>query len=86
MSNNKNTVQVGGGGIGCSTALGLIFIALKLAEVGAVAKWSWWWVLSPFWVPAAVGITVFLGLAFIAGIGLWLDNRARNKRQIRRIN
>ncbi len=29
--------------------LGLIFITLKLT---GVIGWSWWWVLSPFWMPA----------------------------------
>ena len=28
--------------------LGLLGIALKLLEVGVVATWSWWVVLSPF--------------------------------------
>jgi small Trp-rich protein len=28
--------------------LGVIFIAMKLGEVGFVAPWAWWWVLSPF--------------------------------------
>jgi small Trp-rich protein len=28
--------------------LGVLLIALKLADVGFVAMWSWWWVLSPF--------------------------------------
>ena len=28
--------------------LGVLLIALKLADVGFVAAWSWWWVLSPF--------------------------------------
>lgn len=27
--------------------LTLIFVVLKLAEVGVVASWSWWLVLSP---------------------------------------
>ena len=26
--------------------LALVFIALKLAEIGPVAAWSWWWVLA----------------------------------------
>lgn len=30
------------------TILGFIFLILKLAEIGPVATWSWWWVLSPF--------------------------------------
>jgi small Trp-rich protein len=28
--------------------LGLILGGLKLFEVGPVANWGWWWVLSPF--------------------------------------
>ena len=28
--------------------LGVLLIALKLADFGMVAAWSWWWVLSPF--------------------------------------
>jgi len=28
--------------------LGLLGIALKLFEIGVVATWSWWIVLSPF--------------------------------------
>lgn len=30
--------------------LQLMLIGLKLAEVGAVAHWSWWQVLAPMWV------------------------------------
>lgn len=38
--------------------LGLIFITLKLT---GVIGWSWWWVLSPFWIPVLVvaGILIF---------------------------
>lgn len=28
--------------------LGIILLALKYLEIGPVAEWSWWWVLSPF--------------------------------------
>ena len=28
--------------------LGVLLIALKLADIGFVVAWSWWWVLSPF--------------------------------------
>lgn len=44
--------------------LGLIFVTLKLAEIGVVATWSWWWVLSPFWIPLAIALGIFA----IAGI------------------
>lgn len=44
--------------------LGLIFVTLKLAEIGVVATWSWWWVLSPFWIPLAIA----LGILVVAGV------------------
>ena len=28
--------------------LGVILLAMKYLEIGPVANWSWWWVLSPF--------------------------------------
>lgn len=31
-----------------STLLLVLFIGLKL---GKVISWSWWWVLSPLWLP-----------------------------------
>jgi hypothetical protein len=49
-----------GGGIGILGVLAIVFIALKLAEVGAVAKWSWWWVLAPIWMPLALALVILL--------------------------
>jgi predicted membrane protein len=46
-----------GTGIGFGSLLGLLFIGLKL---GNVINWSWIWVLSPFWIPAAVIVGVFI--------------------------
>lgn len=48
------------GSIGLLNLLGLIFVTLKLAGVGAVANWSWWAVLSPFWVPIAIAVVLIL--------------------------
>ena len=28
--------------------LGIILLVLKYLEIGPVAAWEWWWVLSPF--------------------------------------
>ena len=28
--------------------LGIVFLVLKLAEIGPVSQWSWWGVLTPF--------------------------------------
>jgi len=38
--------------------LGVLFVGLKL---GGVITWSWWWVLCPFWIPAAVLLLIFAG-------------------------
>jgi len=48
--------------------LGLLGIALKYFEVGAVAGWSWWIVLSPF----------ALALAWWA----WADSSGYTKRKV----
>jgi hypothetical protein len=57
MAKQKNTSS----GIGL---LGLVFIAflvLKLAGIGDVAHWSWWWVTSPLWIPTAVALAIYAG-------------------------
>lgn len=33
--------------------LGVLLVLLKYLEIGPVATWSWWWVLSPFAVTFA---------------------------------
>ena len=53
-------------GIGFIGLLTIAFIVLKLT--GYIA-WSWWWVLSPVWVPLAV-VVVFL--VFVAVVGYWI--------------
>jgi ABC-type antimicrobial peptide transport system permease subunit len=65
MNDKKATT----GGLGIGTILFLIFLTLKLAEVGPVAKWSWWWVTSPLWIPLAlvgVIVAIVVGIAVIA--------------------
>jgi hypothetical protein len=44
------------GGIGFTGLLAIVFITLKLTHV---IDWSWWWVLSPLWIGAIVGIVLF---------------------------
>lgn len=33
--------------------LGCLLLLLKLAAIGPVAQWAWWWVLLPFGLAAA---------------------------------
>lgn len=37
----------------------LIFLILKLAGIGIVSNWSWWWVTSPIWVTIIIRITIY---------------------------
>ena len=41
--------------ISFSSLLLLAFIVLKLCNV---ITWSWWWVLSPLWIPIAVSVVI----------------------------
>mgnify|MGYP003113128944 CR=1 FL=1 len=59
MSSSSNASS---GGIGLCGFVFLIFLFLKLAEMGTVATWSWWWVTSPLWIP----ISLVLGIMAIA--------------------
>lgn len=59
--------EAGSGGL---TLLLLLFIALKLTGVIA---WSWWWVLSPFWIPLVLALAVMAVMA----VAVLLSNRPR---------
>ena len=57
--------QTGTGGIGCLTVVGIMFFVLKLLAIEPVAHWSWIWVLSPFWIPFALGVGVLVAVFLI---------------------
>ena len=48
MSNSNNSSS---SGIGVTGLLLIVFITLKL--LGKIT-WSWWWVLSPMWIPLGI--------------------------------
>jgi hypothetical protein len=60
MSENKSSSN----GIGLGTVLFLIFLTLKLAEVGPVQYWSWWWVFAPLWIPLVM-VLIIVGIIAI---------------------
>ena len=69
---NKQTKN---NGIGCLTAVGIVFLILKLLAIEPVASWSWWWVLCPFWIQLVIGILIAIGIfVFAFAIG----SRRRN--------
>lgn len=53
------------GGIGVLGLLLAAFVFCKLAEVTAIATWSWFWVLTPMWLPLAVLAAVFLVMGVV---------------------
>jgi hypothetical protein len=57
MSNNKNSYNSSAGGIGLLGLLALLFITLKLT---GFIDWSWWWVLSPLWIPTSSVLLIFV--------------------------
>lgn len=56
------------GGVSFLGLLGIVFITLKLVGVSAVATWSWFWVVSPLWIPLALVIVVFAIIMIFAGL------------------
>jgi nitrate/nitrite transporter NarK len=50
------------GGVGFAGLLTIAFVVLKLTHT---IGWSWYWVLSPIWLPLAVLMAVFF-MAFLA--------------------
>lgn len=57
--------------------LGLAFIILKLTHH---IDWSWWWVLSPFWLPLAIMFVIaFVCLIIYVVISAIENNHERKK-------
>lgn len=56
MSDNNTS----SGGIGFCGLLTVLFIGLKLTDY---IDWSWWWILSPMWLPIVVVLVVTLAAA-----------------------
>jgi hypothetical protein len=62
MTQGKNTSN----GLGLGTILFLIFLTLKLAEIGPVQYWSWWWVTAPLWIPLSIVLVIFAIIGIVA--------------------
>jgi hypothetical protein len=60
------------GGIGFFGLLTIVFITLKLTNY---IDWSWWWVLSPLWIPFAIIVLVILLLAIFTNGRLTIRRR-----------
>ena len=60
MADSKSTSGIGVGGL-----LLVAFILLKILKIAPVASWSWWWVLSPLWIPLGVGLICIIAYFII---------------------
>jgi len=58
------------GGIGFCGMLTILFIGLKLTNY---IDWSWWWILSPLWIPIAAALSIVAAITLIAGIFAIID-------------
>lgn len=58
-------------GIGLLTVIGVVFVILKLC---GVIKWSWIWVLCPFWI-GMIGTIVSLIIALIMAAMIEKSNK-----------
>lgn len=56
-------------GLSFGGLLTIVFIVLKLTDN---IDWSWWWVLSPLWIPIAIGLVVMVaaGIGFVIALGV----------------
>lgn len=78
---DKKVVYHSYGGMSIFGIITIVFITLKLAQVGSFATMSWVWVFSPIWFPILLGLgivcVVFLGmLIFSAGHNLLHGSRS----------
>jgi len=78
MSGKKT--QAVSGGTGFCGLLTIAFIVLKL--LGVIA-WSWWWVLGPLWIPAAIGVACIIAafgvVIFIAVVSVIFSTKKGKK-------
>ena len=58
---DKKTTTAAKGGMNFCDVLLIVFIVLKLCKI---INWSWWWVLSPFWIPLGLAI-IFVFISVI---------------------
>jgi len=50
--------------------LSILFIGLKLTgHIG----WSWWWVLSPVWIPVCIGLAILIIVGIVRLIAAICD-------------
>lgn len=57
--NKENSSRMGCGSL-LAVLLTVVFVTLKLCNV---ITWSWWWVVSPVWIYAAIWLLLVIIVA-----------------------
>lgn len=47
--------------------VGLLNIVLIILKLTGFIVWSWWWVLSPFWISASITIAI-IGIVLVLSL------------------
>lgn len=76
MASDNSAPGCAGGLIGLLVVgVFLLFLGLKLGEVGVVATWSWWWVTAPLWIYFSFLLIVVLLFLFFFVLAALLSSR-----------
>ena len=54
---------VSNGGVGFLGLLAIVFITLKLLDK---IDWSWFWILSPLWIPFVIFFVIMIVIIIVA--------------------
>lgn len=68
------------GGLSLLSVVFIVFLVLKLAEIGVVATWSWWWVTAPLWGPFFVAGCLVIGGLIAAVVVHFVDKIKKGRK------
>lgn len=60
--------QIGKGYVSLDIVLFFVFIVLKVTKT---VCWSWWWITSPLWIPAAICLGCYV-IYYLGLIIMWI--------------
>ena len=65
-TNNNDKIK-----ISCSWPVPLIvFLAFFFAKIYDKIDWSWWWVLSPLWIPIVIAVILIIVILILK---MWIE-------------
>jgi hypothetical protein len=79
---NKATSSSSSSGIGFLGVLTIVFVVLKLLDK---IDWSWWWVLSPLWIPFVAVASVATLIAICYGVAIFFDSLYKSHKRKQRM-